>query len=201
MRKTSWVCRVFVLFLCLLGIGYSVPVLLEGNLYEVLIRLSILFTAFLPTICRRWFHLHITPIVEIIYLIFLFFGHFLGSIVGLYNEIPLFDKFVHMFSGVLTACLALILLNNIGKYQEKSMIFNILFMVSFTLAVASFWEFFEYGADIFFKADAQHVSTTGVNDTMLDMIVAFLGSIIVCVVYGWEILSKNVGFIRALVNR
>lgn len=200
MRKTSWVCRFFVVILCILGIGYAIPVFIEGKWYEVLIRLSIILTAFLPVISRKIFHFHITPLVEIIYLIFLFFGHFLGSIVGLYNVLPFYDKAVHTISGVLTGCLALILLNNIGKYHEKSVFFNLVFMISFTLAVACFWEFFEYGADLFFGANAQHVKETGVGDTMIDMIVAFIGTVIVCCIYGYEIYFNKNGMIHYLVK-
>ena len=44
--------------------------------------------------------------------------------------------------------------------------------------IAVIWEFFEYGMDLLMAMDLQHVETTGVSDTMTDLIVAFLGSII-----------------------
>ena len=62
------------------------------------------------------------------------------------------------------------------------------------------WEIFEFTNDAIFQADAQHVMTTGVDDTMLDMIVALLGSVIVVVIYGIEYFLKKKGFIYALMH-
>lgn len=200
MRKTSWVCRALILFLCTVGIGYAILPMMEGDLYEVLIRLSIIITAFLPTFLRKIFHIDLTPDIEIIYLIFVFFGHFLGSIVGWYNSVYGYDKIVHGFSGILTAGGALILLKNLKLYHSKNFIFNIIFMISFTLAIASLWEFFEYICDCFFGANAQHVKGTGVGDTMQDMIAAFGGSILLCIIYIYEVIKEKKRIIYHLVE-
>ena len=53
----------------------------------------------------------------------------------------------------------------------------------FALLIASLWEFLEYGADTFMHLNVQHNIETGVSDTMEDMLVAFLGSIIVALTY------------------
>ena len=78
-------------------------------------------------------------------------------------------------------------------YDNKKVLFNIIWMISITLAVASLWECFEYVANIFFGGDAQRVATTGVNDTMQDIIVAFIGAIIVSAMYIYEeIMNKKI---------
>ena len=51
---------------------------------------------------------------------------------------------------------------------------------------ASFWEFFEFISDNIFGKDAQNVLTTGVNDTMMDMILASLGSLTFVITYIFE---------------
>lgn len=200
MRKTSWVCRALILFLCIVGIGYAISPMIAGEIYEVLIRLSIILTAFVPTFLRKIFHIDLTPEIEIIYLIFVFFGHFLGSIVGWYNTVYGYDKIVHAFSGILTGGGALILLKNLHLYHSKNLVFNIIFMISFTLAIASLWEFFEYICDLFFGANAQHVKGTGVGDTMQDMIAAFLGSLVLSGIYLYEIIKKKKRIIYHLVE-
>ena len=53
--------------------------------------------------------------------------------------------------------------------------------------VASLWEVFEYLSSYYFGVDPQKVVMTGVSDTMGDIIVAFLGSILVSISYYFEI--------------
>lgn len=200
MKKISWICKFIVVVLCILGIAYAFPMILEGDWYEVGIRLTIILTALVPTMVRKILHLKISYTMEFVYLLFIIFGHFIGSILGIYNEIPHYDKIMHTLSGVLTSFVALIVLNNINQYKFKNVIFNIVFMIVFSLAVAGIWEIFEFTSDILFQADAQRVAISGVNDTMLDMIVALFGSVLVCIEYGIEVCTHKKGIVYALVH-
>lgn len=200
MKKISWICKFIVVVLCILGIAYAFPMILEGDWYEVGIRLTIILTALVPTMVRKILHLKISYTMELVYLLFIIFGHFIGSILGIYNEIPHYDKIMHTLSGVLTSFVALIVLNNINQYKFKNVIFNIVFMIVFSLAVAGIWEIFEFTNDILFQADAQRVAISGVDDTMLDMIVALFGSILVCIEYGIEVCTHKKGLVYALVH-
>ncbi len=200
MKKISWICKFIVVVLCILGIAYAFPMILEGDWYEVGIRLTIILTALVPTMVRKILHLKISYTMEFVYLLFIIFGHFIGSILGIYNEIPHYDKIMHTLSGVLTSFVALIVLNNINQYKFKNVIFNIVFMIVFSLAVAGIWEIFEFTSDILFQADAQRVAISGVNDTMLDMIVALFGSVLVCIEYGIEVCTHKKGLVYALVH-
>lgn len=200
MKKISWICKFIVVVLCILGIAYAFPMILEGDWYEVGIRLTIILTALVPTMVRKILHLKISYTMELVYLLFIIFGHFIGSILGIYNEISHYDKIMHTLSGVLTSFIALIILNNINQYKFKNVIFNIVFMIVFSLAVAGIWEIFEFTSDILFQADAQRVAISGVNDTMLDMIVALFGSILVCIEYGIEVCTHKKGIVYALVH-
>ncbi len=200
MKKISWICKFVVVVLCILGIAYAFPMILEGDWYEVGIRLTIILTALVPTMVRKILHLKISYTMELVYLLFIIFGHFIGSILGIYNEIPHYDKIMHTLSGVLTSFVALIVLNNINQYKFKNVIFNIVFMIVFSLAVAGIWEIFEFTNDILFQADAQRVAISGVDDTMLDMIVALFGSILVCIEYGIEVCTHKKGLVYALVH-
>ena len=200
MKKNNWICKMVIFLLSLLGIIYAIPVLIQGDLYEALIRLTIMITAFIPRCARKFLHLQISYTMELVYLIFIFFGHFVGSIMGVYNQIFIYDKIIHTLSGVLTALFALVILKNMNLYHFDHVLFNILFILVFTLAIAGIWEIFEFTNDTLFQADAQHVKTTGVGDTMWDMIVAFLGSIVVSFIYGVEYLKKKKRLIYVLMN-
>lgn len=127
-------------------------------------------------------------------------SHFLGATVELYNEFTYYDKITHALSGVLTALLAMLLLKQLGMYDENKIFFNILFIISVTLSVAVCWEFFEYFGNILFGGDAQRVAKTGVNDTMQDMLVAFIGSIIVSIIYYIEEKRKLNGMVKNFMN-
>jgi hypothetical protein len=70
--------------------------------------------------------------------------------------------------------------------KNKNIFFDILFIISFALAIASLWEIFEYLDSFYFKADPQKVVMTGISDTMGDIIVAFLGSILVSICFYFE---------------
>jgi len=179
------------------GIYFSIEPIMNGNIYKILICLSIILVMLVPTILKKIFRLNLTPTVEFVYLIFVFFAHFLGSIVNFYHTINNYDKIIHLASGTVTAFFSLYLLINLKKYDHKSILFNVLFIISFTLMIASFWEFFEYFNDNLFGKDAQNVLTTGVDDTMKDMIAAFLGSILFNVMYIYEAKTGN----KILINK
>lgn len=154
----------------------------------------------IPRIISKIFKFKITDAMELVYIVFIILAQFLGSVVNLYNNVWWYDLFAHFLSGILTSILALVVMDYLGVYKEKNKGFNALFIISFTLMVASIWEFIEFGSFIFLKMDVQHHLTTGVFDTMEDMLVAFLGSIIVSISYLIENkVSKN-GFLKKVVS-
>ncbi len=161
---------------------------------------SILFTITAPYWIEKLFHKKISIVIKFVCVLFVFSAHFLGTAVELYNHISYFDKVIHTISGALTALFAMLLLNVMGMYHKKNLFFNILFMLSLTLLVAGGWEMFEYVANIFFGGDAQRVALTGVNDTMQDIIVATLGSIVICICYVLEEKKDRDWLVKGFMN-
>ena len=155
----------------------------DDQLGLILKDASIIITITLPYIIEKLFKIKIDINTKFAYIIFVFMAHFLGATCELYNKIYWFDKFTHTLSGVLTAYAAILLLKHLKKYNKKDRFFNVLFIIAFALMIASFWEMFEFTANILFGGDAQKVASTGVTDTMMDIIVAFLGSILYSIVY------------------
>lgn len=162
--------------------------------------ITIPLVLFMPRIIRSIFKIKITDAMELVYVIFIILAQFIGSVINLYNKVWWYDLFAHFLSGVLTTILAMVVMDWFGVYKEKHKWFNVLFMICFTLMVASLWEFSEFAADLIMKTDVQHVIDTGVADTMEDMLIAFGGSIIVSISYLVENkVSKN-GFLRKIVS-
>lgn len=162
--------------------------------------LSMVFVLLIPKIVRKLFKIKITDAMEFIYVLFMILAQFIGSVVNLYNHTWWYDLFAHFLSGVLTTILAMVVMDWFGVYNEKHKWFNVLFMICFTLTIASLWEFTEFATDLIMKTDVQHVIDSGVADTMEDMLIAFAGSIIVSISYLIENkVSKN-GFLRKIVS-
>lgn len=173
--------------LCVVAvIGSFYIIFTKDNEVGVILKdLSIIITITLPYLIEKIFKIKIDEKLNFIYILFVFCAHFLGATVELYNKILYFDKINHLLSGVLTSFGALFILELMHHYNVNDKFFNILWMLTFTALVAVSWEIFEYVANIFFGGDAQRVALTGVNDTMQDMIVALLGSLFVCLTYGF----------------
>jgi len=163
----------------------------EQGLYKNLIIISIIPVMLIPTLLNKLFKMKINPEIELVYLIFIFFAHFLGTILNFYYKLEIYDKVMHGLSGVMTSILAIILLVKSKSYDKNPLWVNILFIICVTLSVAAFWEFFEFINDNLFNKDAQKVISTGVDDTMIDMIMAFIGSIIYSVIYLIESKTKK----------
>ncbi len=187
-----------LIFLCsLAAVCFMVRDINVESYDRILGDITIPLVLLIPRIIKHLFKIKITDAMELIYVVFIILAQFLGSVVNLYNTTWWYDLFAHFLSGVLTSVLALVVLNWFGVYKEKNKGFNFLFLICFTLMVASIWEFVEFGTDVFLGMNVQHSLDTGVRDTMEDMLIAFLGSLIVSVTY---LLEGKKGFIKKLVS-
>lgn len=192
-------------WLIILGVSiFSIFYLFFGNherdLYKILIIISIIPVMLLPFLANKLFKLNIDPEIELVYLLFIFFAYFLGTILNLYDKITIYDKIIHGLSGVIASILAIIILVKSKCYDKNPIWMNILFIICITLSVAALWEIFEFTNDKLFNKDAQKVLKTGVDDTMLDIIIAFIFSIIFSVIYAIEAKTKKKILITKFAN-
>ena len=172
-----------IFLVVLISICFAVKDFSIGSYDRLLGSLSIVFVLFVPRIAKKLFKIEISNTMEFVYILFIFLAQFLGSVINLYNKIWWYDIFVHFLSGIFTSFLAIEVLKWFNVYKDKNKIFNALFIISISLMVAVLWEFCEFTGDTLFGMNVQHSIETGVKDTMEDMLVAFLGSIIVSVLY------------------
>lgn len=168
-----------------------------NNLSYILICLSFILIILLPKIIRNVFKVNFSLSLEFISIIFVILALFFGSILHFYDKIYWYDSFTHFLSGVLTALFALVIINTFK--QNKKVLFNILFIISFSMLVATFWEIFEFISNMIFHSDPQKVLTTGVNDTMKDIICALSGSALFIIVYLYDFF-KNKKLIKSIVK-
>ncbi len=176
MKKINKLLILFVIILAVLHIILNVlsPTVKYEHIAFLFKDLSIVLTLLVPFIIEKLFKTSFSDYFKLIWIIFIFMAHYLGVICQLYDSWPFFDKIVHTASGVLTAYVAMMILDN---FKIKKKVFNIIFIISFSALCALFWETFEFVCNILVGGDAQKVLETGVDDTMLDMIVALIGSV------------------------
>lgn len=191
---------ILIIIAICVGIYFSIEPFLQKDFYAALIRISIVPVMLIPTILRKGFHHEIGPKLETIYLLFVFCAHFLGSIIDLYHTVDGYDKIMHLISGAVTGLLALYVLVKLDRYNKKYLFFNLLFILAFTIMIAGLWEYYEYICDQLFGKDAQNVLTTGVADTMQDMIAATIGSILVMIMYCYENITNTEWFITKFLE-
>lgn len=156
----------------------------QNSIIFILKDISIIVTISALYIIEKLFKIKINDAIKLIYIIFIFMAHFLGVTVDLYSKIYWYDKLVHFLSGVVTALGSVYLLEK--NNYNKNLLFNVLFIISFSMLVASIWEVFEYLSSYYFHVDPQKVILTGVSDTMGDIIVALLGSTLISTCYHFE---------------
>lgn len=171
MKKINIALMVIIIVLGIINVFGE----LDEKLVWILKDLSIVLTVSLPYILKKLFKLNISEGLIFVYIIFIFIAHYLGVIEEFYKEYAYFDKLAHTMSGILSAYVAYLLLK---AEKNNSTFFNIVFIISFTFMVAGLWEIFEFTCNALFGGDAQKVVETGVDDTMEDIIAAFLGSIL-----------------------
>lgn len=202
MRQTN---NKFIIVVSCLNTLFLILTLLGKYNSNILACLSLYLIIFLPKILRKVLKIKIPYLIELIFLIFVFLAQLLGSIMHFYDNIYWYDSLVHLTSGILTSFLAIYLLILFNKYDKHSIGFNVLYMFSITLLIASCWEFFEFASDNLLGGNAQRVIATGVKDTMKDMICALLGCSLVVIDYIYESTNKTklliINFIKKIKEK
>ena len=198
MKKINFI---FIIIISIISLYIAFFGNIEHTLYKYLIVFSIIPVMLIPYILKYLFKINIEDEIIFLYLIFIFLAYFLGTIVNLYDKIKIYDKLVHTFSGIMSSFLALIILIKTKNYKSRKIYFNTLFVILVSCTIGFMWETFEFTCDKIFSMDAQHVITTGVNDTMTDMIVAFLGSCMFSLFYLYEEKFKKNLIINKFISK
>ena len=176
--------NILLIFVASIGGIYFAITKNNNNIVLIIKDCSVILTINALYIIEWLFKVKISDTTNFIYISFVFIAHFLGATVDLYSEVYWFDKFVHFLSGIVSSLGAIYLLVKNKIY--KKIFLNVLFILSFAMLAASYWEIFEYLSSYYLGVDPQHVVATGVTDTMGDIIVALMGSVLVSMCYYFE---------------
>lgn len=111
--------------------------------------------------------------------LFVFLGMLFGTALDFYDRYWWWDSVLHATSGFLVGLLGLVavfLLAGPAPPRKVPIGLVAVFAVTFSCTLAVGWEIFEYAADSLAAGSDMQVRSTGVRDTMVDLIMNVLGA-------------------------
>ena len=133
-------------------------------------------------------------------LAFTFSAIYLGNVWDLYRIIPIYDKLLHLLSGVIIDIIGFVLflyLNNGNIKGDFNTYFAVIFSIIFSIAAAGLWEIWEFSTDMLFGFHSQNNSLI---DTMMDIICGSIMGIIANIPIYLYIKGKNISFIEKIID-
>ena len=123
-----------------------------------------------------------------------------GSVLGFYTIIPMYDKILHLASGVIIAIIGYILFLYLNRGDKKEVInpyMGIVFSILVSISAAAVWEIWEFSTDQLFGFMSQNNSLV---DTMMDIICGTIMGIIANIPIYLNIKGKKIKFIQKIVD-
>lgn len=135
----------------------------------------------------------------------------LGFIFMFYAKLNHFDTAIHFMNGGIIVVVFFVILYHFTKEPEKYILPIIVISMLISLSLSSLWEIFEFTIDLIIpgsnmqrfqdiKTGIDFVGQEALYDTMIDLIVATIGTIIAGVFLYFDSL-KNKKFINAIIFR
>lgn len=183
----------FCIILCMTCISlYTALIECITNNHRVISNFLLIIALIAPYLVEKITKLKFNDILRIMYTIFCILSIYLGGSLNCYNNINYYDNILHFIFGIFGSIISLNLLFMFKKYDNKNKLFNILYILAMTMLMAVCWEFCEFFYDTLFNKNTQHALDTGVLDTMTDLTVAFVASLLLNLFYYLEkITNKN----------
>lgn len=173
-----WVAAAYAV-VALLSLGLH---LRTGDIYAALQALLGLAMLPLPALAGKLFGIRFSQSARVLYHLFNLGTILIGSSFYGYAKIPYWDKAFHFLSGFLITAAGLGVFLLLNPQEEGAgptrRGFGFFFALLFNLSAAVVWEIYEYLLLILFGIDAVNTGTTGVHDTMQDMMVCAVGGLL-----------------------
>ena len=185
--------------LYVLTAGYTViHHIVRGDYLLALLGPAALLFLLIPLIVRRLFKIRLPEKLFCFLLFFIFIAFELGVALRLYDAISWLDIVAHLFSGgiitLLGLCFYAVLSKKPCALGQSGTVLPVLFAFCFSQALAVLWEVYEFVGYLLTGHDAQHTLTTGVFDTMEDLICCILGSVLTALLYILSVRRKRALF-------
>jgi len=168
-------------FVCVMIVGLGLS-LVERQWLNAFIIMGIVLLTALPRILGKRFDVYIPSEFRFLTTLLIFTSLFLGEIHGYYTRFWWWDLVLHGGSGLLMGIFGFLLVHVLNQEEDIHLHLTIgfvaFFAFTFSLAIGSLWEIFEFAMDYFFGLNMQK---SGLFDTMADLIVNAAGTLIISV--------------------
>ncbi|AOR22870.1 hypothetical protein [Clostridium taeniosporum] len=166
------------------------------NLFRIILTIVTVFIAkvvFSVTFIRH------CKLLYLLSLIFIIMAIYVGSVFNIYSYVYYYDKILHFVSGIIISILGFsIYARYTYKISDKlKPLFALIFILSFSVAMAGVWEIWEFSTDRLFGLNAQNNSLL---DTMWDIIIGTIGSLIVLPMEYSCIKGRDIRFFKKLIS-
>ncbi|XMB72047.1 hypothetical protein RJI07_08055 [Mycoplasmatota bacterium WC30] len=183
---------------------------ISRSIFVMIQALVLLLLSFGPSFIEKKFKLEIPDFMESIFLVFIMAALLLGEIAEFFVRIAWWDDMLHTTSGFLIAIVGFSIINSANKDPNKKLTLNpmfiSLFVFCFSMTVAIIWEFLEYAIDNLATSSnmlrtvdsitlVPHVGLLAIKDTMHDLFLAAISSIIISTI-GYFDTKKNLNIFR-----
>lgn len=155
------------------------------NLFISLLAITCIIFVFIIELFFKRKELILPPNFTLVTILFIFFAQFFGEIIGFYSLFWWWDLLLHFIAGIYFFIISLHLMKNIIERNQISTkkrytILTMIFAFSFSIAIGTLWETFEFIGDYFFKTT---MVKGGLEDTITDLVVKILGAFIASLIY------------------
>ena len=130
---------------------------------------------------------------EFISLLFILLALYFGEIMKVYTTFWWWDLFLHGMFGSYAVLIALHLIQGIiikrkETTEQRFTVFTVIFAFSFSVALSTLWEIFEFLGDYFFKTT---MVKGGLQDTITDLLIAILFAFITSIICYYRKLNNK----------
>lgn len=179
--------------LCVVHALTGVYITFSGTERAHLGPVSLLFLL-VPFVGERLFRLRLGYPMKATVMAFCLLGYSLGTALhwfdlgtgwAWFDSLLGYDKLIHGLSGILFTVIGLCFYGKLtgGELRGSRRLLEISYAFFFSMFVAVIWEIAEFSGFLLTGHDSQHTLTTGVFDTMEDIISCFIGSVITALDY------------------
>ena len=172
-----------------------------------------LVTIHLPSILERKFRFELPSLLYGFYIVFLYCAIFLGEVRSFYYLVPQWDSVCHFCSSMMMGFFGLMVVTILNRDRHLAVslspFFVCLFAFCFSVALGAVWEIYEFAADGLFGMNMQKfmladgtvlAGHAALADTMKDIIVDVLGSLLASTIGYFSIRKGDGWYIPTLTN-
>lgn len=182
--------------------------LFRGQWMTAFLVIAVMAITMAPMIFHARVPVRLPAEFQIMAIVFVFASLFLGEVRRFYERVWWWDMALHIMSGLLLGIVGFLLVYVLNENRRADIYmqprFVAFFAFLFAVAMGTFWEIFEFGMDELFGMEMQKPmlgDTSGLSDTMWDLIVDALGAFAVSVMGWWYLSRREESFIQVWVRK